>query len=139
MKKIITIVLTSATLITIMLAHVWAAAYFGIEEKSWLVQNWNMITGGGIGLVFGIIIALIYGGFGVVTGGLFFGIHALGICILSTLSGLGMGSISHVIMNPSSYYFNWYIIIPIILVGLLLSNKLSTIVWKTMNLKKTCR
>lgn len=135
MKKLINIMLPPLTFMTIMSLCIWAAVYYGIEEKSWLSQYWHSLAGGGVGLGIGIAIAIVYGGFGIVTGGLSFGIHALGICVISTLSGLGIGSMTHVSLNPSLYNFNWHVIVPMILIGILFSNGMSNVIRKTVQFK----
>jgi hypothetical protein len=52
----------------IMYAAIQLAFYLGVEEKSWWQRSWEIVTGGGLGLLAGLSFFLLFGAVGWVSG-----------------------------------------------------------------------
>lgn len=96
------------------------AFYLGVEEKSFFQKHWDILTGGGLGWVFGIGAFIVVGTVGWVAGPLY---GAVGLITMATggfLGGLGLGSIVHMLRNPSDYNYNLLVLGLVLVSGILL-------------------
>lgn len=107
------------------------AIHWGVREKSIWEKFWDIFSGGGIGAAIGAGAFIFIGGVGLAAGGTAIGLAGLagffGFAAIGAGLGFGLGGIIHVARNPSSYVFNWWIVIPVVLVGIALSLHLSSL------------
>jgi hypothetical protein len=91
--------------------------YFGVEEKSVFERFWDLITGGGVGLVAGVAFFVVFGAIGWVSGALFGAIGLFGLAFGGALGGLGLGALVNVVRDPGKYNYHWGVIALIVTAG----------------------
>ena len=102
------------------------ALHFGVREKSFLEKFWDILGGGGVGMACGIVVFAVLGGAGLAIGGAAISLGGIvGLSAIGAGLGLGVGGLVHVARNPHTYVFNWWIIIPIVLVTVAISLNIS--------------
>ncbi|MBY6205630.1 hypothetical protein [Halomonas denitrificans] len=115
------------------------AVALGIEEKSFWEKNWDIVMGGGLGWLFGI------GAFAVVGVTVWFAgpfMGAFGLISMATgglLGGLGLGSVIHVLRDPSDYNFNVPVISAVAVGGMIVSWFLSNYIDMKIELRERRR
>ena len=95
------------------------AVAYGVREKTFLEKSWDVLFGGGLGLVAGIAFFAIFGGVGLVSGGIYGALDLLGLAVFGGTIGLGFGGIVNIIRSPDSYVFDWQTIIVVMILGTL--------------------
>ncbi|MDP2105999.1 MAG: hypothetical protein Q8J76_08385 [Desulfobulbaceae bacterium] len=90
---------------------------FGVEKRTMFQIFSDIVGGGASGAAIGILFFLIFGAIGIVSGAIYGALGLFSLMIGGALGGLGLGSIAHILRNPSHYRFN----LPVIIVGLLIS------------------
>jgi vacuolar-type H+-ATPase subunit I/STV1 len=120
--------LEAALFMAIMYGVVQISIALGIEEKAWWEKTWDFITGGTIGLISGVGIAIFIGTIGWVSGPIYGSIGALGLAAGGALGGLGLGAIVNIIRDPKDYDFAWGILVPTLLLGGLAATYLSQLI-----------
>lgn len=106
----------------IMYAATQLAFYLGIEEKSWWQRSWEIVTGGGLGLLAGLSFFLLFGAVGWVSGVAYGALGLLGLATGGALGGLGLGALLKVARHPEQYNIS----IPILFITLAIGGALAT-------------
>ena len=119
----------------VMYAASQLALYLGVEEKSWWQRSWEIVTGGGLGLLAGLGFFLLFGAVGWVSGVAY---GALGLLALATggaLGGLGLGALLNVARHPEQYNIS----VPIVFITLVTGTAFATWLAKWVGLLLTKR
>jgi len=116
------------TIAVVMCAANLVAYYLGVEEKSWLQRSWELLTGGGIGLLTGIGFFVLFGAVGLVSGPVYGAIGLLGLAAGGTLGGLGLGALLNVIRDPEKYNISYLTVVAVLVVGAAIAGWLAHIV-----------
>ena len=113
------------------------AIHWGVREKTFWENFWDMFGGGAVGTAWGIGLFTLFGGAGLVFAGTGVGLGILCFSAIGGALGFGLGGIVHVIRNPSKYVFDSITIIPVVLVGILVSWYISKRVESSLKRSKT--
>lgn len=77
------------TIAVVMYVAIQIAFYLGIEEKSWFDRSWEILAGGGLGLIAGALFFSLVGAIGWVSGPLFGAVGLLGLATGGAVGGNG--------------------------------------------------
>ncbi len=73
------------TIAVVMYLALQLAFYLGVEEKSWLQRSWEILAGGGVGLIAGAVFFGLVGAIGWVSGPVFGAVGLLGLAMVAHL------------------------------------------------------
>jgi hypothetical protein len=116
------------TIAVVMYAAIQLALYLGVEEKSWLRRWAELVTGGGVGLVAGVVFVAVFGAVGWVSGPVYGAIGLFGLAAGGALGGLGIGAILNVIRDRNKYDISAPTVLAVLLVGAVIAGWLARIV-----------
>ncbi len=122
-----------ATIAVVMYATVQLALYLGIEEKSWLQRSWELVAGGGIGLLAGVAFFVVFGAIGWVSGLAYGAIGLLGLATGGALGGLGLGALMNVIRDPDKYKIDHFTVVAVLAIGAVIAGWLARIVGRKLS------
>lgn len=121
------------TFAVVMYAAIQLALYFGVEQKSLFQRSWELLTGGGIGLLAGVAFFVIFGAIGWVSGPIYGAIGLLGLATGGALGGLGLGALVNVIRNPGKFTINYFTVASFLIAGAIASCWLARIVGRKLS------
>lgn len=116
------------TIAVVMYAAIQLAFYLGVDEKSWIQRSWEILAGGGFGLVAGAVVFALVGTIGWVSGPVFGAVGLIGLATGGALGGLGLGAVVNVIRDPDRYNIDFVTVVGVIIVGALASAWLARLV-----------
>ncbi len=111
--------------VPLLLLTLTLAAKWGVQEKSLWVKFWDIWASGLTGGIIGAGLSVLVGGIGVAILGTGFGIGILGLAAIGGAMGLGTGGIIHILRNPHGYTYDWKVILPVTILGILISTDIS--------------
>jgi hypothetical protein len=94
-----------------------AAGALGVEEKSWFERSWDLLAGGSLGAMAGLLFFLLFGAIGWVSGAIYGSLGLLSLLIGGGLGGLGLGTIVNMVRHPDDYNVNLPVFFSILFVG----------------------
>lgn len=118
--------LRAAVFMAVMYVAIQLAIGWGVDKKSWLQMSWDYLLGGSFGAMAGLAFFLLFGAVGWVCGALYGSLGLLWLMIGGSLGGLGIGALANIVRNPQQYTFHWYIIVPVLLLGIVVAKFVST-------------
>lgn len=121
-----------ATITVVMYAVTQLALFLGVDEKSWFQQSWELVTGGSIGLLAGVVFFLVFGAIGWVSGPIYGAIGLLGMAAGGALGGLGLGALVNVIRDPDHYNISYITVVGVLIVGSVIAGWLARIVGRKL-------
>ena len=90
---------------------------FGVEKKSFLQMFADILGGGTAGALAGLAFFVVFGAIGWVSGAIYGALGLFSLMLGGALGGLGLGSLVHIFRNPDQYNFNWWVILPGIVIS----------------------
>jgi len=120
------------TIAVVMYLFIQLALYLGVDEKPWLERSWDIVTGGSIGLLGGVVFFVLFGAIGWVSGAVYGAIGLLGMAAGGAIGGLGLGALVNVIRDPDKYDINYFAVIGILIVGTAIAGWLARIIGRKL-------
>lgn len=117
----------------VMYVAIQLAFYIGVEEKSWFQRSWEILAGGGVGLIAGAVFFCLVGAVGWVSGPLFGAVGLLGLATGGALGGMGLGAVINVIRDPEKYNISFGTVFIIILLGAVIATLLARFVGRRLS------
>jgi ABC-type Na+ efflux pump permease subunit len=120
-----------AVFLAVMYVAIQLSLAWGVEKKAWWQMSWELIAGGSIGAIAGLLFFAVFGSVGWVCGALYGALGLLSLMLGGALGGLGLGAIVHVLRDPQKYNYDWPVIVAVLVCGFVLARALSVLATRT--------
>lgn len=121
------------TTAVVMYAAIQIAFYIGVEEKSWFQRSWEILAGGGVGVITGAVFFGLVGAIGWVSGPVFGALGLVGLATGGALGGMGLGAVINVIRDPDQYEISFGTVFIVIVLGAVMAAWLARLVGRRLS------